>query len=186
MKTRSRMWPVLLGALCFGAAMAVIKGQDVGARDAFGNTSAPWVLVAFLAGTRCTRLWAAALLGLAATMVAFFGFYLTEAAVLDLGRHPWWVDVKLTLGSGHVYELWGLVSGTAYGALGGLWATRRLAAAAAAVGLAFACEPLIVFALVRAGVWGGGGLFDYTWLWVGEIAVGAGAIALVLRRRRPA
>jgi hypothetical protein len=32
---------VLGGAACFGLLMAAIKGQGAGARDAFGNISAP-------------------------------------------------------------------------------------------------------------------------------------------------
>jgi hypothetical protein len=49
----------------------------------------------------------AALVGAATTFAAFFGFYLAEAAILDLGSHPWYTDLKLTLGSGQVYEKWG-------------------------------------------------------------------------------
>src|SRR5947208_15184039 len=90
-------------AVLFGAAVAVVKGQDGGVRDALGNMSAPWVLVPFLAGTRCTKLWQGALVGTAATLAAFIGFYAAEAAILDLGPHPWYVDLRLTLGSGHLY-----------------------------------------------------------------------------------
>src|SRR5439155_3928531 len=132
--------------------------QDVGVRDALGNTSAPWVLVPFVAGTRYRRPWHGALAGLAATMAAFLGFYAAEAAILDLGPHPWYEDLRLTLGTFNVYEQWGLVSGPAYGALGALWAQRRIIAAPIAVGLAFVAEPLIVWLLWHAGIWGGGGL----------------------------
>jgi hypothetical protein len=60
--------------------------------------------------------------------------------VLDLGPHPWYTDLKLTLGSGRVYETWGLLTGALYGALGGLWASRSLL-----VGLG-----CIAFAVTRA------------------------------------
>lgn len=170
---------LVLGAIVFGAVVAFIKGQDAGVRSAVGNTSAPWVVVPFLAGTFYSRAWQAALIGVATTLAAFFGFYLAEAAILDLGPHPWYVDLKLTLGSGHVYEIWASPIGLLYGVLGWLWASRSYVAAPIAVGLAFVSEPLIVFGLMRAGVWGGGGLLDYPWLWVMEIIIGVAAITYV-------
>ena len=179
---------ILCAALAFGVLMAVIKGQDTGVRDALGNTSAPWVLMPFLAGTRYTRIWHAAVVGLATTLAAFLGFYLAEAAILDLGAHPWYRDLQLTLGSGRLYEKWGLASGLAYGALGGIWTSRRLVLAPVAVGLAFVCEPLIVYLLDRAQIWGGAELLlHYRWMWVGEVLIGLAAIAyaLTLRSSRP-
>jgi hypothetical protein len=176
---------LLFGAIAFGVLVAVIKGDDVGVRNALGNMSAPWVIVPFLAGTLSSRAWHAALIGLATTLAAFFGFYLAEAAILDLGPHPWYVDLKLTLGSGHVYEIWGTPVGLIYGLLGWLWASRSSAAAALAVGLAFVSEPLIVLALRRADLWGGGGLFDYPWLWATEVAIGLAAIAYALATAQP-
>ncbi|TML47634.1 MAG: hypothetical protein E6G20_07855, partial [Actinobacteria bacterium] len=130
-----KLIPLLLAGIVFGALVAVIKGQEAGVRDALGNTSAPWMLVPFLAGTRYRTVWKAALVGLATTLAAFFGFYVAEAAILDLGPHPWYTDLQLTLGSGRLYEKWGLLSGTAYGALGGIWVSRRLVIAPIAVGL---------------------------------------------------
>jgi hypothetical protein len=181
--TRGRVLSLLvLGAIAFGAFVAFIKGQDAGVRSALGNTSAPWVVVPFFAGTFYSRAWHAALVGVATTLAAFLGFYLAEAAILDLGPHPWYVDLRLTLGSGHVYEIWGSPIGLLYGMLGWLWASRSYVAAPIAVGLAFVSEPLIVFGLVRAGVWGGGGLLDYPWLWVMEIVVGLGAITYALAK----
>jgi hypothetical protein len=72
-------------------------------------------------------------------------------------------------------------SGALYGALGGVWAMRRSVWAAFAVGLAFVVEPAITLVTSRAGLWGGGGLLDYAWMWVGEILVGVAAIAYVIR-----
>jgi hypothetical protein len=172
---------LLLGSVAFGVSMAVIKGQDVGVRDALGNLSAPWVVIPFLAGMRCTSVWRAALVGIATTLASLLGFYVAEAAILDLGPHPWYIDLKLTAGSVNIYEKWGVFSGALYGALGGLWAMRRSVWAAAAVGLAFVVEPAITLVSSRAGLWGGGGLLDYAWLWVGEILIGLAAIAYVSR-----
>jgi hypothetical protein len=143
---------------------------------------------AFLAGTRYSKVRSGALAGLATTLAAFFAFYLTEAAILDLGPHPWYVDLRLTLGSGHVYEAWGLLSGSVYGALGSVWTARSLVAAPIAVGLAFVCEPLIVLLLVRTGIWGGGGLLQHRRLWIAEVLIGIGGTALIVTRAqaRPA
>src|SRR3954449_2619158 len=170
-------------ALVFGAAIAVSKGQDAGFRDALGNLSAPWVLVPFVAGTRAPGPWRGALLGVAVTLLALLGFYVAEAAVLDLGRHPWWVDLQLTV-KWNVYDSWGIASGMLYGTLGALWSARRSAVAGVAVGLAFVAEPAITFLLARAGIWDAE-LLHYTWLWAAEVTAGACAIVYALKLRRP-
>ena len=175
---------LLLAGLLFGALVAVIKGQDAGVRNALGNASAPWVVVPFLAGMRADSVWHGALLGVATTLASFFGFYLVEAAILDLGPHPWYIDLALTVGTVNVYEKWGLLSGSLYGGLGAVWASRRLIAAPIALGLAFVAEPLIVLLLARTGLWGGGGLLDHSWMWMAEVLLGVGAIALVVARTR--
>jgi hypothetical protein len=176
---------LLLGSVAFGVFMASIKGQDVGVRDALGNLSAPWVVLPFLAATRYSSIWRAAIVGVAMTLGSLLGFYVAEAAILDLGQRPWYIDLKLTAGSVNIYEKWGVFSGVLYGALGGLWATRRSILAGAAVGLAFVCEPAIVLVARRAGIWEGGGLLDCRWLWVSEILIGLGAIAYVSAISRP-
>jgi len=174
----------LAAAAAFGVVMAVIKGQDAGVRDAIGNASAPWVVIPFLAGTRYRSPGWGLLVGVGATLAAFAGFYTAEAAVLDLGASSWTHALSLTLGSGRIYEEWGLLSGALYGALGSLWATRRWLAAGAAVGLAFIFEPLIVLALKHGRMWGGSGPLEYRWMWTAEILLGIGAIALALTRLR--
>jgi hypothetical protein len=176
---------LLVGAAAFGVVMAAIKGQDVGVRDALGNLSAPWIVIPFLAGARSPSIWRATLIGVATTLASLLGFYMAEAVILDLGPHPWYIDLKLTAGSVNIYEQWGVFSGALSGALGGLWAARRSVAAAAVVGLAFVVEPGITLVTSRAGIWGGGGLLDYPWLWVSEILVGVAAIAYVVRNARP-
>jgi hypothetical protein len=174
----SVVW-LAVAALAFGAAIAAIKGQDVGFRDALGNMSAPWVLVPFVTGARVRSLWRGALLGVGVTLLALFGFYVAEAAILDLGSHPWWVDLQLTV-KWNVYDSWGIVSGLLYGALGALWSARRSAVAGAAVGFAFIAEPVIALLLSRSGLWDAG-LLRYTWLWGGEIITGSVAMSYALR-----
>jgi hypothetical protein len=179
-----KMMVLLLSAVAFGVLMAVIKGQDTGVRDALGNTSAPWIVLPFVAGTYFSRVRSAALAGLGVTLVSLLAFYVAEAAVLDLGPHPWWVDLQLTAGSVNIYEKWGIFSGLLYGTFGWLWAYRSKAAAAAAVGLAFAAEPLIVFLVRKAGVWYGL-LLDYPLIWTAEVLLGVAVIALSLTVRPP-
>jgi hypothetical protein len=165
---------LLLAGAAFGVLVAGIKGQDTGMRDALGNTSAPWIVLPFVAGTLFSRARSAALAGLAVTLVSLLGFYVAEAVVLDLGPHPWWVDLRLTAGYVNVYERWGVVSGLLYGTLGWLWASRSKAAAA----------PLIVYLVSRTGMWYAM-LLDYPWLWRGEVVLGLAAIALALTVRPP-
>jgi hypothetical protein len=179
-----RLASVVAACLLFGVVAAVVKGQDTGARDAVGNLSAPWMALAFLAGMSAPRPWGGAVVGVAGTFAAFLAFYATEAAVLDLGPHPWWVDLRLTLGSGRVYETWGVPAGIGFGALGALWSGRRLRAAPLVLGGAFVAEPLIVWALAHAHVWGDAFLLDYPMVWLTEVAIGIALVAAVVRRRR--
>ena len=176
---------LIAAAVAFGVVMAVVKGQADDARNAAGNMSAPWIVVPFLAGARFARPWHGLVAGVAATLAAFAGFYVAEAVVLDLGPHPWYVDLRLAAGTVNVYERAGVLSGALYGALGTLWATGRLRAAALAVGSAFVVEPLIVLALWRGNLWGGPGILRYPGLWVTEVVVGV-VLAAALYRRRPA
>lgn len=186
MSPRRRLAIALLASLAFGVLMAVVKGQSDDLRGALGNTSAPWVVLPFLVGMGYRRPLHGALAGVTATMVAFVGFYAAEAAILDLGPHPWYVDLKLTLGTLNVYERWGFLSGAVYGALGAVWAARRSLLAASALGVAFLAEPFIVYAAWRAGRWGGPGIWSYPVLWIAELLIGAAlvaAVALAVLRR---
>jgi len=172
-----------LGVL-FGVLMAILKGQDTGVRDALGNTSAPWIVLPFVAGACFGRVRSAALAGLGVTLASLLGFYVAEASVLDLGPHPWWVDLRLTAEYVNIYERWGIFSGLLYGTLGWFWASRSKPIAAATVGLAFLAEPLIVFVVRKSGIWYGM-LLDYPWIWRAEVLLGVAAVALALTVRPP-
>jgi hypothetical protein len=182
-----RTWSVIFfGALGFGVTVALVKGQDSGFRDVLGNTSAPWLVPPFCAGLYARSVVRGALAGVAVTAVAFAGFYIAEAVVLDLGPHPWYVDLRLTAGYLNPYERAGVLSGALYGALGYSWATRHAVVAALALGLGFVAEPAIVYCVSRAHVWGDGGLLAYPTIWVSEIVIGCAALALLFARRRRA
>ncbi|MGI9005579.1 MAG: DUF6518 family protein [Streptosporangiaceae bacterium] len=187
---------LILGlSLLFGAAMAWLKGDGPGLRDAIGNASAPWLLVPFLAGaaagtaTGSRRLAAGAAAGLAATLAALAGFYVTNSVVLELGPHPWLTDLGLTVRGGLYWFERALVSAPVFGALGGWWRRDRSLSAAAAIATMFVLEP--------AAWWlyslrlGGGAAYavpQYPALWLGEIAVGLAGFALLraAARRHPA
>jgi len=90
---------LLLAGIAFGVLVAVVKGQNADIRGALGKTSAPWIVLPFFAGARFGRVWQAALAGLAVTLAPLLAFYVSEAAILDLGPHPWWEDLRLTAGT---------------------------------------------------------------------------------------
>jgi hypothetical protein len=95
-------------------------------------------------------------------------------------------DLRLTLGSGQIYQAGALLTGFVYGALGGVWASRSHLAAPIAVGLAFICEPALVWLLVQAELWGGGVLLQHHWLWIAELLIGLGVVAFVVARAQRA
>jgi hypothetical protein len=83
---QTRIAAVLLAAFAFGLRAAWIKGPggDDGVselRSVLGNVSTPWLLVAFVAGTRVTNLRSGALVGLAATGAASLDSSSTKLAV---------------------------------------------------------------------------------------------------------
>src|SRR5437763_5756680 len=94
MSSRLRVVRILVGALAFGLLAAWAKGPNTDGVSAIsqvradlGNVSTPWLLVPFLAGTRSRKAGPGALLGLAASMSALFGFYLLTSLLVDLGNH---------------------------------------------------------------------------------------------------
>lgn len=173
-----------MGAAAFGAAMSVLKGNDVGIRDDIGNLSAPWLLLPFFAGAAIRgRGPAGVAAGLAATFAALGGFYLANAFVLDLGQHSLVSDVRLTFSS---YWFWpGLVSGPVFGALGALWRRRGYPTLGVVVILLLDAEPLFWAAVHRTG-----GVASFAFepslaVSIGEALVGlaAGACTAVILRR---
>lgn len=87
MPRQRRLVIAFFAALSFGVVVAVLNGQGAGVRDALGNLSAPWLLVAFIGGACSRRGRWAPLAGLTATLAALAGFYAAESRLLDLGPH---------------------------------------------------------------------------------------------------
>ncbi|HEY6396175.1 MAG TPA: DUF6518 family protein [Solirubrobacteraceae bacterium] len=178
---------IVIAAGCFGVVTSLLKGQGGGVRLAFGNISAPWLLVAFLAGTQYRRLRYAALAGLLATLAALLGFYAEQSPLVELGSRSGDFIANPAgafdfLVSAHsVYFLGGVVIGPIFGLLGGIWGQRRSRLAAGAVALAFVCEPVVVWAL-GGGVGNAGLVSGYLGLALAEAAIGIAGAVLIFSR----
>ncbi len=177
-------------AVAFGIAVAWIKGNGGGLRDAIGNVSAAWLLLPFAAGAAAAsrRVLAGALAGLITTLAALTGFYFAESFVLDLGPHPWLTDLSLTMGTVVYYGERALVTGPFFGALGFWWRRNNSVAAAGLLGAVFVLEPAAWW--LYGEYIGGGAAYPvpgYPALWLGEIALGIGGFVLLRRMAlRPA
>jgi hypothetical protein len=180
---------VFAGAFLLGALMAWAKGPNGGidvisrVRTNVGNLSTPWLLVAFLAGAQSSRIGRGAFTGLAATMVALFGFYALTSIPVDLGGHTFVGDLVRELRANRIYLTGGLVSGPTFGALGAWWAQRRTLPASVLAGALLIAEPFVTAAVTPGGQGG------TIWLSVSaaELVVGASLLvlaALTARQRR--
>jgi hypothetical protein len=181
-----RILGVMLAAVAFGVSMSVIKGNGPGIRDAVGNTSAPWLLLPFVAGavTGRNRPVTAALTGTLASLVALVGFYVANTFVLDLGPHPWIVDLQLALQGGRRYLEFGLLSGPFFGALGGWWQRARSVVLGVLVASLLVFEP---FAWLIYG-WARHARYDeHPLVWAVEASAGlCGCVTVAVLTRRSA
>ena len=144
---------LLAAAVVFGVVAALVEGPGgVGevheVRSALGNLSTPWLLVGFLAGTRCSTMLSGALVGLAATMAALMGFYLVNALAYDQGAGSTYADLRLVFSANRGYLEGGLVTGLLFGLLGAWWSRRR------GLGVSVVVGALLVAVLVALGVVG--------------------------------
>jgi hypothetical protein len=160
MSRARRLALVLAGAALFGLAAAWAKdpgSNGIGTlsilRADLGNLSAPWLLVAFVAGSQGRRLRTGALLGVVATLVALAAFYAYTTAVVDLGGHGLLGDVRLELVGNRLYFVGGLASGPLFGIVGAWWRRRPSVRASALAGALMLGEPLVTASQV-VPVWG--------------------------------
>ena len=187
MSALRRVAAVVLAAALFGFLVSAAKGSGGGVRLSAGNISAPWLAVAFVAGSRYRGSWQAALAGVLATFAALVGFYVQT---LGLDSLTWHVSgagglFDVIVGAHRVYFVGGMLSGTVFGVLGSLWRARRIWSAAAVLSLAFLLEPVAqgAFGLSRDGS-ATAMLSQHSWLWGIEALVGACLTALVILRAR--
>lgn len=161
-----RLGIVTAGAAVFGIVELRLARHSP-AEFWFGNSSAAWLLLAFVAGAAAVRWTEAMLAGLVATTVALAAFYLA-AEHLDVA------GLEFTRYKARWFAL-GAISGPAFGLLGLYW--RRTAARWAAFAIAgpFCVEPL-------AWVWHRGHLPGPQEAWRAEVFVGCLLLGALLCR----
>ena len=115
---------------------------------AVASLSAPWLLLAFLAGATQRDPRAAALLGLGATWAALLGYMLLTDSPLE-GAHYSLANTHGFLVSNAPVVIGGFVTGPLFGWFGQQWRTRRAIAGALLSAAAFCLEPLARRAAVR-------------------------------------
>jgi hypothetical protein len=147
---------VLAAAFAFGLVAAAAQGNGGGEgipelRNTLVHLSTPWLLVAFVAGTRCSTLRSGALLGFGATMAALVGFYLLASVVQDLGGHGFVGDLRLELTANWGYIQGGIVTGPLFGALGAWWARSRELHASVVAGVLLMAEPIVLVLIAALG-----------------------------------
>ncbi|MFC6715416.1 DUF6518 family protein [Branchiibius cervicis] len=181
-----RLWLIAaLSALVFGFAMALVKGTDGGLRGEIGNLSAPWLLVAFLPGTRVRGLLRGATIGLCSTMIALAGFYVGVALQTPSST------LHEILRMNDFYFAAGLLSGPVLGTLGAAVGSYRRSLIGPVAALLMIGEWLVVWVLVNdfdgrtpwGFYWGpGADRFDWTPYTV-QAALAALLLAVVVLRR---
>jgi Family of unknown function (DUF6518) len=179
-----RLAALVVAGAVFGISISVIKGNHAGVRDTIGNVSAPWLLLPFVSSAVAgrTKLAVGAAVGLTVSITAILGFYVSNAAVLDLGPHPWLVDLRLAVEGGRMYVALALLSGPMFGALGASWQRRRPLALGIAVASLLVFEP-VAWLLYQRGA--DSVVASYPLVWAAEVSLGVVGcrIALVSARR---
>lgn len=168
-----------LVGLVFGAAVQQLGASSslLGAWTATAaQVSAPWLIVAFLAGTTQDSSRRAMIIGLVVTEAALLGYFAMTYSPLEI--HPWTFDrfvhgmIAITTGGGYNagFIVSGLVTGPAFGLLGQRWRVRRWWMSAASVAGVLCSEPL--------ARWASGQLMSPAEVWIVEVLVGLVVAAL--------
>ncbi|WP_066399566.1 DUF6518 family protein [Neobacillus mesonae] len=191
-----RLSIVLVMAMVFGILMAVFKGNGSGIRMAIGNSSAPWMILPFVAAAISTRhrVIQSALVGLGASLIGLFGFYFANIFVLDIGPHPelspypWVADFLATLRSGKIYFILACLSGPIFGILGGFLHQKRSNMILVFTATLFVLEPC--FGLIYVRFFSGFTYsftyyVDYPMVWLVEAVFGVILFILIIVRFQP-
>ena len=174
--------PVVPLALLLSAAFGA-GDQYLGSGHVFGIgwptdvslLSAPWLLLAFLAGCTQRNPWRGALLGFACTAAALLGYFLMTDSPAE-GAHYSLANARGFFVSEHLVLLGAVFTGPLFGWFGQQWRTRRAITGALITAAALCLEPLARKASVDP--------IRYRSVWVAEFAAGLALAALVLARRR--
>ncbi len=185
-------------AALFGYAMARLPAPHEPSAFWIGNLSAPWAVLAFLAGSSQRRVVPAVLVAVLAEVACVVGFYDLPGHLIGFckgmslayclgapqGSSP--ISLELTLfqiwlrGSPAQWLIAGVGAGIVYGYLGAWWGRSRSVVPAALLALPFFVEPLAWQAYD-----------DYlkgpAIIWLYEALVGAGllAVMILVSRRLP-
>jgi hypothetical protein len=167
----------LVAAAAFGAG-----DQYLGSGHVFGSgwptdvslLSAPWLVLAFVAGSTQREPRRAALLGLGCTAAALVGYFLLTDSPLEGAQYSL-QNARGFFISEHKVLLGAVLTGPLFGWFGQQWRTRRAIGGAFVTAAALCLEPLARRSSVDP--------IRYRAVWLAEIAAGLALAAAVLVRR---
>jgi hypothetical protein len=136
--------------------------------------SAPWVVLAFVAGATQREARRAVLLGLGCTAAALLGYFLLTDSPLE-GAHYSLANARGFLVSDPRVVIGGVFTGPLFGWFGQQWRTKRAIAGALVTAAALCLEPLARRASVDP--------IRYRDVWLAEVAAGLALAAAVVVRR---
>src|ERR1051326_902505 len=141
MPPRSRLTLLVVAGLTFGVVAAIVKGPDTDGitllsrlRFDLTNLSAPWLLIAFVAGAQTRGTARGAGFGAAATLAALVGYYLVNALALYVDRLGFADGLAHAFWANRIYFAAGCLSGPLFGGLGALWRKSTAISALVVVG----------------------------------------------------
>jgi hypothetical protein len=136
--------------------------------------SAPWLVLAFVAGATQRQPRRAALLGLACTYAALLGYGLMTLSPVE-HAHLTLAAVHGFLVSERAVLVGGIATGPLFGWFGQQWRTRRAITGALVTAAALCLEPLARRVTIDP--------IQHRDVWLAEVAAGLGLAAAVLVRR---
>ena len=136
--------------------------------------SAPWVVLAFVAGTTQRDPRRAALLGLACTYAALLGYAIMTLSPVE-HAHVTVATLRGFVVSERLVLVGGIVTGPLFGWFGQQWRTRRAIAGALVTAATLCLEPLARKVTIDP--------IRYRDVWVAEVAAGLALAAAVLGTR---
>jgi Family of unknown function (DUF6518) len=138
--------------------------------------SAPWLVLAFVAGATQRDARRAAILGLACTYAALLGYGIMTLSPVE-NAHLTATTIRGFFISERAVLVGGVVTGPLFGWFGRQWRTRRAVWGALITAAALCLEPLARKLSVSATP------IQYRAVWVAEVAVGLALAAAALVRR---
>ena len=167
----------LLLSAAFGAGDQYLGSGHVfglGWPTAVSLLSAPWLLLAFVAGCTQRDPRRAALLGFGCTAAALLGYFLLTDSPTE-GAHYTVANARGFFVSEHLVLLGAVVTGPLFGWFGQQWRVHRRIAGALVTAAALCLEPLVRRASVDP--------IRYRSVWVAEFVAGLALVVAVYLRR---